>query len=52
MFKVNSFYGWLGTSLFLVAMYLVLDHGDAASGIIRSGSGGLSEIYKTLQGRG
>lgn len=52
MFKVTGIWSWLGTSLFLVAMYLVLDKGDAASGLIKAGSGGLSEIYKTLQGKG
>ena len=48
---VRGVYGSLGVMLFLVAMYLVLEHGTDASNIIKAGGGTLSDVFKTLQGR-
>lgn len=48
---IKSLYGFLGVALFLVALYLVLEHGNAASGVITAGAGAGSQFFKTLQGR-
>jgi hypothetical protein len=51
MFRVRDIWTWLGAGLSLVALYLVLEHGAQASTVIGASAGGLSQIYRTLQGR-
>jgi hypothetical protein len=49
--SIRGVWGFLGVSLFLVAVYLVLSNGTAAQGVISSTSSGLANLYKTLQAR-
>lgn len=48
---VKGIYGTLGVMLFLIALYLVLEHGTSASGIIGAIGTQTSGVFKTLQGR-
>jgi hypothetical protein len=50
MFKVTSLYGFMGVSLFLVALYVVLEHGSAASSVIESAGKSYGGILSVLQG--
>lgn len=49
--SIRGVWGFLGVSLALVALYLVLSNGTSASGVISSLSAGTSNFYKTLQAR-
>ncbi len=49
--NIRGAYGVLGVMLFLIALYLVLERGTAASTIIGSVGSNASTIFKTLQGR-
>jgi hypothetical protein len=49
--NVRSVYGFLGVALFLVALYLILEHAGGASQVITAGAGAGSQFFKTLQGR-
>lgn len=48
---IRNAYGALGVALFLIALYIVLERGTAASSIISSVGGNTASIFKTLQGR-
>jgi hypothetical protein len=49
--RVHGIYGTIGVMLFLVALYLVLEHGGQASSIIGAIGQNSSGVLKTLQGR-
>lgn len=49
--SVKSVYSALGVMLFLVAMYLVLEHGAQTTQIIASIATAGKTVFGTLQGR-
>lgn len=51
MFNVRNVWSMVGASFALVALYLVLEHGTAASRVIGAGGTFAEQFYKTLQGR-
>lgn len=48
---VRGVYGSLGVMLFLIALYLVLEHGNSATSIISAVGGSTTSVFRTLQGR-
>jgi hypothetical protein len=49
--SIKGVWGFMGVSLALVALYLVLSNGTSAQGVISSLSSGASTFFKTLQAR-
>lgn len=49
--SIKGIYGALGVMLFLVAMYLVLDHAAGATSIIQAVATASGSTFKVLQGR-
>jgi hypothetical protein len=49
--SIRGVYGVVGVMLFLIALYLVLEHGGQASGIISAFSKLGVDLGRTLQGR-
>lgn len=50
--NIRGLWGFAGVGLALVALYLILVNGTNAAKVITSGGSALSNIYRTLQGRG
>lgn len=50
--SIRNAYGAIGVMLFLVALYLVLEHAQGASSVISAGATGGGSLLKVLQGRG
>lgn len=51
MFTPRNAYAIIGTMLALVALFLVLDNGDAAKSLAGTFGNQTNKILKTLQGR-
>lgn len=49
--KVNGLWSFLGVSLALVALYLVLVNATGAAKVTSSLTGGAAGFFRTLQGR-
>jgi hypothetical protein len=48
--SIRSIYNAIGVMLFLVALYIVLEHGQAASGVITSVASAGGHLLGVLQG--
>jgi hypothetical protein len=51
MFSPRGIWQTIGVMLFLIAMFLVLEHGTAATSLIKAGSKGGIGLVEALQGR-